>query len=185
MQYAAPTFIIWAVRRVLLACPLTRGWDTAGAGGRDVRLFDLDDFELWRPRVAWWALVTAALDVGYWILWLTDRGVVASDHTAEYVSFEQAFPLADAWLLAALLATAAQLFRRRPSAIMWVFVVGGTGVYLAALDILYDLQHGNYGNPHGGVVELGINLVTAASSLGILTFGWRFRHELLGSSSDA
>jgi hypothetical protein len=174
-----------AMRRLLLACPLTRGWDAAGAGGRSVRLLDLDDFELWRPRVAWWALVTAALDVGYWVLWLADRGVVASGQTAEYVSFEQAFPLADAWLLAALLATAAQLFRRRPSAIVWVFVVGGAGLYLAALDILFDLQHGIYGNPHGGAVELGINLVTAASSAGILTFGWRFRHALLGLSPHA
>jgi hypothetical protein len=173
------------VRRLLLACSLTRGWDGAGAGGRSVRLFDLDDFELWRPRVAWWALVTAALDVAYWVLWMADRGVVATAHTAQYVSFEQAFPLADAWLLAALLASAAQPFRRRPSAIVWVFVVGGAGVYLAALDILYDLQHGIYGSPHGGVLELGINLVTAVSSVGILTFGWRFRHALLRVSPDA
>ena len=131
-----------------------------------------------------WAIVLAALPVAYWVTWFVDRATVASDHTAQYVAFEQSFPLADAWLLVALLAAAIQLWRRRPSALMWVFVVGGTGVYLAALDVLYDLEHGIYGKPPGGLIELAINVVTAASSIGILTFGWRFRHQLLGTSLD-
>jgi hypothetical protein len=148
-------------------------------------VFRLDDFEAWRRGVARWAIVLAALLVAYWIAWFADRGIVASDHTADYIAFEQSFPLADAWLLAALLAAATQLSRRRPSALMWVFVVGGVGVYVAALDVLYDLQHGIYAKPQGGPIELGINIVTALSSIGILTFGWRFRHRLLSPNPES
>jgi hypothetical protein len=148
-------------------------------------LLRLDDFEAWRVGVLRWLIVTSGLLVSYWALWFADRGIVASDHTAEYIGFEQSFPLADAWLLAALLAAVIQLWRRRPSALMWVFAVGGAGVYLAALDVLYDLQHSIYTRPQGGWIELAINVVTALSSVGIMTFGWRFRHRLLGTPADS
>jgi len=151
---------------------------------RRVRPLALDDFEAWRRGVTRWAVFLATLLVAYWVMWFVDRGVVASDHTAEYVAFEQSFPVADAWLLAALLAAATQLTRRRPSALMWVSVVGGAGGYLAALDMLYDVEHGIYVKPQGGAIELGINVLTAASSIGILMFGWRFRRQLAGGSLD-
>jgi hypothetical protein len=143
------------------------------------------DFEAWRVGVLRCLIITSGMLVSYWVLWFADRGIVASDHTAEYIGFEQSFPLADAWLLAALLAAAIQLWRRRPSTLMWVFAVGGAGVYLAALDVLYDLQHGIYTRPQGGAIELAINIVTALSSVSIMTFGWRFRHRLLGTSTDS
>jgi hypothetical protein len=138
------------------------------------------DFESWRVGVMRWLVVTAALLLSYWVLWLADRGAVAVDHNASYIAFEESFPLADSWLLAALLAAGVQLWRRKPSALMWVFVIGGAGLYLCAIDMLYDLQHGIYAKGQGGAIELGINLVTAASSIGIMTFGWRFRRALLG-----
>jgi hypothetical protein len=131
-----------------------------------------DHFELWRPRVTVWLLVAAALLVAYWLAWFTDRNIVASDHSAQYVSFEQSFPLADAWLLAAVLMAAVQLWRRQPSASMWLIVVGGAGVYLGALDMLYDLQHGIYAKGSGGAIELAINLITVVSSIGAIRFGW-------------
>jgi hypothetical protein len=143
------------------------------------------DFESWRSGVTRWLVVTAALLVAYWVLWLADRGILASDHTQEYITFEQSFPLADAWLLVAVLAAAIQLWRRRPGALVWVFVVGGAGVYLCAMDVLYDLQHGIYAKGQGGVIELAINLVTAVSSIGIMRFGWHFRYSLLGTSTDS
>jgi hypothetical protein len=73
------------------------------------------DFEVWRLGVMRWLIVTSALVVAYWLLWVVNRGVLASDHTAQYVAFEQSFPLADAWLLTALLMAAIQLWRRRAS----------------------------------------------------------------------
>jgi hypothetical protein len=151
---------------------------------RNFRLLNLNDFEVWRPRVMALLIFTSVLLVAYWVAWFADRGIVASDHTAQYIAFEQSFPLADAWLLTALLVAGIQLWRRRPSALVWMFVVGGAGVYLAALDVLYDLQHGIYTKPQGGAIELAINLVTTVLSIGLLTSGWRFRHELLENSTD-
>jgi ferric-dicitrate binding protein FerR (iron transport regulator) len=151
---------------------------------RGFRLLGLDDFEVSRRRGAGLLIFASALVLAYWVLWFSDRGVVASDHTSQYISFEQSFPLADAWLLAAMVVAAIQLWRRRPSALAWGFVVGGAGVYLCAMDVLYDLEHGTYTKGQGGTIELAINLATAAMSIGVMSVGWHFRHELLGSSTD-
>jgi hypothetical protein len=150
---------------------------------RESRLLAFD-FEAWRVGVMRWLMVTSALVVAYWVLWLTDRGIVAADHTPQYVAFEQSFPLADAWLLTALLMAGVQLWRRAPSALAWVFVVGGAGMYLCGMDVLYDLQHGIYTKAGAGVIELAINVITAGSSVGIMAFGWHFRHALLGIQPD-
>jgi hypothetical protein len=137
-------------------------------------------FESWRTGVMRWLIVTAALLVTYWLLWFADRGAVAASRGSQYVAFEQAFPLADGWLLAALVLAVIQLHRRQPSALLWVVVVGGAGLYLCAMDVLYDLQHAIYSRGQGGAIELAVNLITGASSLGIMIFGWRFRHALVG-----
>lgn len=146
---------------------------------RESRLLAFD-FEAWRVGVMRWLAVTSVLVVAYWVLWVIDRGIVAADHTAQYVAFEQSFPLADAWLLTALLMAGVQLWRRAPSALAWVFVVGGAGMYLCGMDVLYDLQHGIYTKGGVGMIELAINVITAASSVGIMAFGWHFRDALLG-----
>jgi hypothetical protein len=139
----------------------------------------LDDFELWRPRLIRVMFFPVALLIAYWAAWFGDRGVVASDSTSAYIAFEQSFPLADAWLLGAMLLSIVQLTRRRPSALIWLIVTGGAGLYLCALDVLYDVQHGIYTKPHGGAIELTINVLTATLSVGLLSFAWRFRRELL------
>jgi hypothetical protein len=139
------------------------------------------DFESWRAGVTRWLVATAVLLAAYWLLWFTDRSAVAASRGSQYVAFEQAFPLADAWLLAALVLAGIQLHRHQPSALLWVLVVGGAGLYLCAMDVLYDLQHAIYSRGQGGAIELAINLITAASSVGIMIFGWRFRHALLGA----
>jgi hypothetical protein len=145
-------------------------------------LLGLGHFEAWRPRVIALLIFTAALLVAYWAAWSADRGAVASDHTAQYIAFEQSFPLADGWLLTAALIAALQLWRRRPSALLWLLVLGGAGVYLCAMDVLYDLQHGIYSNGHGGAIELAINILTAVLSVGLLASAWDFRNELLTTS---
>lgn len=139
----------------------------------------LHDFELWRHRLVRLMFVAGVLLVAYWIAWFGDRALVASDHTATYVAFEQAFPLADAWLLGAILMSVLQLSLRRPSALLWLIVTGGAGMYLFALDVLYDLEHGIYTKPQGGVIEMAINLLTLMLSAGLLRFAWRFRRDLL------
>ena len=63
---------------------------------------------------------------------------------------------------------------------MWLLVLGGAGVYLCALDVLYDLEHGMCTKGHGGAIELTINLLTAA----LTPDSWR-RHGTTGTSCSA
>jgi hypothetical protein len=163
-------------------------WEAAVArrvGQAASRTLALDDFERWRHRLIRMMFVPVALLVAYWIAWFGDRGLVASDHTAAYVAFEQSFPLADAWLLAAMLMSIAQLWRRRPSALLWLVVTGSAGIYLFAMDVLYDLENGIYAKPQGGLIELAINVLTVTLSAALLRFAWRFRSELLGAQTAA
>jgi hypothetical protein len=143
------------------------------------RLLALDDFEVWRPRLTGLLILTCALLVTYWVACFADRGLIASNHTPGYITFEQSFPLADAWLAAAALVAAIQLWRRRQSTVMWLAILGGAGMFLCAMDVLYDLQHGIYAKPTGGGTELAINIATAALSIGVMRFGWRFRYRLV------
>ncbi len=143
------------------------------------RPWNMDDFERLRPLVRAWLILAAALLVAYWVGWLSDRSVIATSHTAGYFAFEQAFPLADIWLVAAISMAALQLSRRRPSALIWLEIVGGVGLYFCALNVLYDLQHGIYSDG-GGAIGIAINIFIAVSSIGVMAFGWRFRHELFG-----
>ncbi|MGN6605858.1 MAG: hypothetical protein ACTHMS_02445 [Jatrophihabitans sp.] len=119
--------------------------------------------------------------MAYWTLWCTDRAAVASNHRAAYVEFEDAFPAADAWLTWCLLAAWWTLRRSRPAAVLWLLAGGGGGVYLFGMDVLYDLEHGIWWRSGaGGVIELGINLLTLAVSVGLLAWTWRHRDALLG-----
>jgi hypothetical protein len=96
---------------------------------------------------------------------------------------ENAFPLADAWLAFACLAALVSLRRRSPVALLWLLAVGGAGLYLFGMDVLYDLEHGNYAKGAGGVIEAAINLATLVFSLVALRWAWTERAELLGPVS--
>ena len=140
--------------------------------------------ELWHRVGIALLIFTATLLVAYWVLWFADRGIVASEHTTQYIAFEQAVPLADGWLVLTALAAAMQLWRRRPNALMWLCMFGGAGLYLCALDVLYNLEHGVYTMGRGGASELGLNIATAAMSIGTLIVSWHFRRDVLGKLGD-
>ncbi len=53
--------------------------------------------ELWHRVGIALLIFTATLLVAYWVLWFADRSIVAGEHTAQYIAFEQAVPLADGW----------------------------------------------------------------------------------------
>ena len=124
-------------------------------------------------------IVAAAMDIAYWALWLTARDVVASDTTTAYYEFEQAFPLADLWLLVLILGSFIALLRRSHAALFWLLAGGGAGIYLGCMDALYDVEHGIWGRGAGGAIELVIVIVTFAFSISLLRWGWRRRHTLL------
>lgn len=125
-------------------------------------------------------LFAAAFTTAYWVVWFTDRPLVASSTTKAYESFENAFPVADGWLAACCLLAAWSLHRRRSAALLWLLCAGSAGLYLAGMDVLYDLENGIWWDGGtGGLVELGINVVTVAGSLLALVLAWRHRTALL------
>ncbi len=128
-------------------------------------------------------VVAIVIDVAYWTVWFSHRAWVESDTTEAYVAFENAFPLADAWLgLTCVLAFIA-LGRRAPSALLWLIAAGSAGMYLFCMDVLYDLQNDIYGKGAGGVIEAAINLITLAFSVVALRWAWSRRDALLTGSA--
>ncbi|MFN2540363.1 MAG: hypothetical protein ABR549_19715 [Mycobacteriales bacterium] len=126
-------------------------------------------------------LVALSVLVAYWTLWFTARELVRSDDTQAYYDFENAFPAADAWLGACVLLAVRAVRRGRPAALLWLLTGGGAGIYLFCMDVLYDLEHGTYGSGAGGLLELGINLLTLAFSVWFLRWAWLRRDALLSS----
>ena len=121
----------------------------------------------------------AALDLAYWLLWVMARDTVASDTTQAYYDFEQAFPLADAWLFVCVVTGFVTVLRRSHTALFWLLAGGGAGVYLGCMDALHDIEHGIWGRGSSGAFELGIVVITFAFAVSLLRWSWRRRHSLL------
>ena len=122
------------------------------------------------------------LDVVYWVLWFTDRGLIASEHSRAYYEFENAFPLADGWLAIACLLALVGLVKGWPSALFWLIAAGASGLYLGCMDLLYDLENGIFAKGSAGAFEAVIVLATFVFSLTLLSWSWRHRAELLAGS---
>ena len=136
-----------------------------------------------RRRVVTVLVIGVVLMVAYWTAWYADRSLVASNHRSAYYEFENAFPLADGWLTVALIGAAWTLSRRSPLALFWMLAGGGAGLYLFGMDVLYDLENGIWWNSGaGGVIELGINIVTLVVSIWLMRWAWLRRSALLAGS---
>ena len=120
-------------------------------------------------------VVAIMLDAAYWAIWFTDRSALASEHTQAYYQFENAFPLADAWLGIACVLALVSLTGHSPSADFWLVAAGSAGLYLFGMDVLYDLEHHILFTSAGGVVEALIVALTLAFSLTALRYAWKQR----------
>src|SRR5437764_12207925 len=126
-----------------------------------------------RRRLITVLVIVTAIDIAYWVAWYADRSLVASNARSAYYEFENAFPLADAWLTVALIGAAWTLSHHSPMALFWLLAGGGAGLYLFGMDVLYDLENGIWWNSGaGGVIELVINVITLAVSIWLLRWAW-------------
>jgi hypothetical protein len=132
-----------------------------------------------RRRVTWVLAAVVVLDLAYWVAWYSDRSLVASNTRPAYYEFENAFPVADAWLALCCVGAIVGLRRRSPTAMLWLLMAAGAGFYLFGMDVLYDLEHGIWWSSGGGAVELLINILTAAVAGVLLRWTWINRAELL------
>jgi len=138
-----------------------------------------------RRTVETMLVVAIMLDIAYWSIWFTNRDWIASEHSAAYYEFENAFPLADLWLGVACVLALVTLRRGQESALFWLLCAGSAGLYLFAMDLLYDLENGIFTKGGGGAFEAVIVLLTLVFSVTILTWTWRHRGELLSGREEA
>jgi hypothetical protein len=137
------------------------------------------------------ALGVALLTVSYWVIWYAGgRDLLASAHTPEYFAFENAFPAADGWLALCALISGIQLLRGRSSAIFWLFLTAGCGLYLGLMDVLFDVENGIYLVPKGGDpvavgIEIAINVLTFATVSVSLWWAWRNRSWITSAPNFA
>ncbi len=134
----------------------------------------MDRGEAFRYLVVALLVVGAALIVVYWILYFVVGGMQVLNDTW-YTTFENAFPVADAWVTVLALIAAYFLVRHNDHvAPFFLAAAGSAGLYLAFMDITFDLENNLYplvatnGNM---VTELLINVATVVISVLALAYG--------------
>ena len=123
------------------------------------------------------ALVTG----GYWLAGFTSGATQVRQDDA-YLAFERAFPLADGWLMFCAVLGAAGLWRGRSWGLLFGLLAGGCLVYLACLDVLFNLNSGNYRLDGAAMrFEIFINAGSAVAGAVLIRGLWRRRRDLLRS----
>ena len=109
----------------------------------------------------------------YWILWYAARSSVASKTTSAYYEFENAFPLADGWLVVALIAALVALRHGWDTAPLYLAAAGGAAAYLFCMDVLYDIENKIWWTTGaGGWIELVINVLTLILAELVMSAAW-------------
>lgn len=88
-------------------------------------------------------IVTAIVTVLYWASYFTG-GEVKTIDARWYTAFENAFPVADGWLAATSLLAGIGLWRSARWGALMGLLAGSALLYLAAMDITFDIENGMY-----------------------------------------
>lgn len=122
-------------------------------------------------------LLAAIFTAGYWLVYFTS-GAMQARSDAIYLGFENSFPLADSWMALALVISAWCLLRGDSRAVPWGICAGSAMVYLAAMDLSFDLEQSVFSAAMNfkAVIEAAINL--SCWILGPLTIARFWRHPL-------
>ncbi|WP_394826648.1 hypothetical protein [Pendulispora albinea] len=138
----------------------------------------------WKTMVALMLFGAVAMIV-YWGIWFFgDRSILATQSTDAYSIFENAFPLADAWLGATSLLASIALIRQRPVGLLWTLLAASAAIYLGCMDVLYNLENGVYRGGDAGAVatEVAINVFSFGTGIYGIVFAWRGRAFLAQES---
>ncbi len=137
-----------------------------------------------RLRVATaYLLATAAGTLLYWLdFFVSGRVQVRSDPV--YLAFERAFPLADTWMAVCAVIGAIGLVRRRPWGLLFGLLAASSQVFLALMDVTFNLNEGNYAIGSVAMAfEILINVVLLAGAPMLIAWLWRNRSVLLEGGS--
>ncbi len=134
------------------------------------------------PLIAGILLFAAVMVAIYWILFFS--GAPALSGVPCYMTFETAFPAADAWLAITALVGAIGLLTRKSWGVLFALLGGSASIYLGLMDVLYDILNGIYGrlsSPAGTdvAVEIAINILTLTLGPIIIWYVWSRRQSLL------
>src|SRR5262249_38619453 len=127
------------------------------------------------------AMVVAALGTAaYWTAYFA-AGTVQTATDAVYVGFEDAFPLADAYMAACFVLAAWHLRRGRGPAVLFGIAAGSAMIFLGAMDMLFNLKHGKYAAMTAEMaLEAAINVVCLVFGPFTMVRLWRARARLAG-----
>ena len=116
------------------------------------------------------ALVTAA----YWCSYFSGGDVMVL-RERWYTAFESSFPVADGWMALCMLLSGIGFLLRRRSAALFGLMAGSALLYLAAMDITFDVENGMYalGRTNDAMkFEMFINITTVLLGLVTLAVSW-------------
>ena len=116
------------------------------------------------------ALVTAA----YWWSYFTGGDVMVL-HDRWYTAFESSFPVADGWMALCMLISGIGFALRRRFAAPFGLMAGSALLYLAAMDITFDVENGMYALARVNDAmrfEVFINATTVLLGLVTLAVSW-------------
>jgi len=117
------------------------------------------------------ALVTAF----YWWSYFTGGDVMVL-HDRWYAAFESSFPVADGWMALCMFAAGIGLWSGKPWGARAGLLAGSALLYLAAMDITFDVENGMYAMaaPNDAMkFEVFINVTTVLLGVWTLLVSWK------------
>lgn len=124
-------------------------------------------------------IITFVATLAYWLLYFTSGDVqVRQDEV--YLAFENAFPVADAWMAICALLGAIGLLRKQAWGFLFALLAGSSMIFLGLMDVTFNLNQGIYAL--GGIetaIEVVINLFCLVVSPLIIIYLWKYRKKWL------
>jgi hypothetical protein len=113
----------------------------------------------------------------YWISFFLFGGVTTEKC---YLTFEHAFPAADAWMAFAAFLGCVGLLTRKPWGVLFSLLAGSASTFLGLMDVLFDLEYGIYWMASPEVAtEIAINILTLVGGPAVVWYVWTRRDALL------
>jgi len=129
-----------------------------------------------KPRpLAFLLILTALVTVAYWVSYYTGGDVRVVD-ARWYTAFESSFPVADGWLAITAFLAGIGLWRGQAWGARFGLLAGSALIYLAAMDITFDIENGMYALvPHSQPMqfELLINAWSLLLGIGTALVSWK------------
>jgi hypothetical protein len=126
-------------------------------------------------RVLGALLIVGAIVTGlYWWSYFTGGDVMAS-HERWYTAFESSFPIADGWMALCMAAAGAGFAMKRGWAAPTGLMAGAALIYLAAMDITFNVENGMYALASANDAmkfEVFINVTTLFLGVWTLAASW-------------